>query len=97
MSKYRKKPVVVEAEQWFPGKDVFGVVTEPDAGMPYDIKECLEYGVNDQIPKCGAVKTLNGWALVVPGEWIIVGTAGERYPCKEEIFSEIYEPAEGDS
>ena len=26
MPKYRKKPVVVEAEQWFPGKDVDGVV-----------------------------------------------------------------------
>lgn len=26
MAKYRKKPVVVEAEQWEPGKDVAGVV-----------------------------------------------------------------------
>ncbi len=25
MTKYRKKPVVIEAEQWFPGKTVPGV------------------------------------------------------------------------
>jgi hypothetical protein len=30
--KFRKKPVVVEAEQWFPGKEVAGVIeTGPEA------------------------------------------------------------------
>ena len=24
--KYRKKPIVIEAEQWFPGKDIKGVI-----------------------------------------------------------------------
>ncbi len=26
MAKYRKKPVVIEAEQWFPGKRIDGVM-----------------------------------------------------------------------
>ena len=32
MTKYRKKPVVIEAEQWFPGRKVAGV--EPMVGTP---------------------------------------------------------------
>lgn len=27
MEKYRKKPVVIEAEQWFPEKNIEGVIT----------------------------------------------------------------------
>ena len=30
MPKYRKKPVVVEAEQWFPGKNIEGVFGDGD-------------------------------------------------------------------
>ncbi len=36
MNKYRKKPIVVEAIQWFPGIDVKGVYTE-GAHCPYTI------------------------------------------------------------
>jgi hypothetical protein len=29
--------------------------------------------------------------IVCPGDWIITGTAGEHYPCKPDIFPDIYE------
>src|SRR3990167_9830082 len=63
MSKFRKKPIVVEAVQWF--------------GEPCSIE------------------TLEGTLFVSPGDWIIAGVKGERYPCKPDIFAATYEPAAG--
>ena len=28
------------------------------------------------------------------GDWIITGIKGENYPCKDEVFKEIYEKVE---
>lgn len=33
MPKFRKKPIVVEAEQWFPGKAIDGVYTLGEKGL----------------------------------------------------------------
>jgi len=72
MTKYRKKPIVVEAEQFFP--DV-----KP---WPIGVSRCRE-GWH--------IKTLEGRGLVTPGDWIITGVQGERYPCKPPIFDQTYE------
>lgn len=40
------------------------------------------------------IKTLEGWHVVSPGDYIITGVKGERYPCKPDIFLKTYEPAE---
>lgn len=79
MPKFRKKPVVIEAEQWFPGKDVAGVVF----GKPPISTGPARYYVD----------TLEGWHDVSPGDWIITGVNGEKYPCKPDIFEMTYEPA----
>lgn len=42
----------------------------------------------------GWIETLEGGHNVCPGDWIITGVQGERYPCKDEIFRQTYEPAE---
>jgi hypothetical protein len=42
----------------------------------------------------GWIDTLEGGHTVCPGDWIITGVAGERYPCKPDIFAATYEPAE---
>jgi len=39
----------------------------------------------------GWIDTLEGGHIVCPGDWIITGTAGEHYPCKNRIFETIYE------
>ena len=79
--KFRKKPVVIEATQWFKMGDHPAVVlkTDPnryaDAGIPW-------------------VPTLEGGHVVTPGDWIITGVHGESYPCKPDIFEKTYEAVE---
>lgn len=38
------------------------------------------------------IKTLEGNLHVSDGDWIITGVAGEKYPCKDSIFQQTYEP-----
>lgn len=39
----------------------------------------------------GWIDTLEGGHIVCPGDWIITGIKGERYPCKPDIFEATYE------
>ena len=83
MARYRKKPVIVEAVQWFPGKRVIGVTecvyTDPDKGTTSS-----EYG---------HVITIRGEIIkVVPGDWIITEPDGfHHYPCKPGVFLATYD------
>jgi hypothetical protein len=43
----------------------------------------------------GWIDTLEGGHQVCPGDWIITGIAGEKYPCKPDIFERTYEPFKG--
>jgi len=78
MGKFQKKPVVIDAVQWFPGKAVDGVEERPCPNRKSDT--------------VGIVKTLEGDMIARPGDWIITGIAGEKYPCKDDIFKKTYEP-----
>jgi len=40
------------------------------------------------------IDTLEGQHRVSPGDWIITGVAGEKYPCKPHIFEQTYEAVE---
>ncbi len=40
----------------------------------------------------GWISTLEGGHVVTPGDWIITGIQGERYPCKPDIFEATYDP-----
>ena len=75
--KFRKRPVVIEAVQWFPGIEVEGV-TE------------AVYRDGDMIFPA-SVRTLEGYHGVSSGDWIITGIKGERYPCKPDVFERTYE------
>ena len=37
----------------------------------------------------------NDNVTVHPGDWIITGVQGEKYPCKDDVFRATYEPVEG--
>ena len=86
MSKYRKKPVVIDAIH-FTGDNPLTVMLE---WVP---------SVNDG--RVGEFRT-DGDALIIstlegdmradPGDWIIRGVKGEFYPCKPDIFAATYEP-----
>lgn len=78
MAKYRKKPVVIEAEQF----TSFGNVYRGDLGVYEDSTS----------PTGFSIGTLEGKHEVTPGDWIITGVAGEIYPCKPHIFEATYEP-----
>lgn len=95
MARYRKKPVVIDAEQWFPGKYVLGVI-----GYNHTDREeqhMSATGLFFSVPSgCGYMDTLEGTHIVTAGDWIITGVQGERYPCKPDIFEKTYEPVEED-
>lgn len=61
MAKYRKKPIVVEAQR---------------------------------TDETVVIHTLEGDMTASPGDYIITGVKGEKYPCKPDIFAKTYEPVE---
>ena len=78
--KYRKKPVVIEAVQWFKDGDHWAV-------MNYETHDL------DMKPQ-GWIQTLEGGHIVTAGDYIITGVKGEHYPCKPDIFEMTYEAAD---
>ena len=86
--KFRKKPVIIEATQWFKMGDHPAVV-ERRIYRPIPISPGISYAT-----KVPIVKTLEGEHIVTPGDWIITGIKGEHYPCKPDIFAATYEPVE---
>lgn len=40
------------------------------------------------------IETPEGVMHASPGDWIINGVNGEKYPCKPDIFAKTYEPVE---
>lgn len=84
--KFRKKPVIIEAEQFFPERKPYPV------GVETYIKETTET-VDGQKESWNAwrIETLEGYHEVTPGDWIITGVKGEVYPCKPDIFKMTYE------
>lgn len=61
-TKYRKRPVVIDAYQHRGDEPIY-------------------------------IDTLEGRMRADPGDWIITGVRGEKYPCKPDIFEQTYEPA----
>lgn len=87
MPRFRKRPVVIEAEQYQPGKEIEGVVMKSPVigGRGHGTIVCAPQPY---------IETLEGDMAVSPGDWVITGVAGEKYPCKDSIFQATYEPAD---
>jgi len=106
--KYRKKPVVIEATQWFKNGD------HPDDACYYvDDKSPDRFLSEGKVVRyyrrpddpgsrpcahCERVMHVHGWIdttegghIVCPGDWVITGVKGEKYPCKPDIFAMTYE------
>ena len=91
--KFRKKPVVIDAEQYL-GPESVGR-EDVDAGKWPIAPEGLVWHPLDQtFAYYPFIETLEGRMLVRPEDWIITGVKGERYPCKPDIFAATYEPVE---
>jgi len=121
MELFTKKPVTVEASQWFKNGDH----PEDYAADTHDFENgelrlftgaerkasgweggVVRYYRHPDVPgdkpceQCGKPHHVHGWIdtleqghRVCPGDWIITGVKGERYPCKPDIFAATYEPA----
>ena len=77
--KFRKKPVVITAVQFFKLGDHPAVVATDESPTGFGIST-LEHTVIKH--------------EVTPGDWIITGVQGEHYACKPHIFEATYEPVE---
>ena len=82
--KYRKKPVVIEAIQWAATKASFDEIMAM-GNVPW---KPGPIGSDTFI-----ITTLEGDHTVSKGDFVIMGVAGEFYPCKPDIFEKTYEPA----
>ena len=98
ITKYKKKPVIIEAIQL--------------KGDSKTIKECLEFmgqSVNEDLTiernkfedyclivneKGMKISTLEGEMTASINDYIIKGIKGEFYPCKPDIFEQTYEQAD---
>lgn len=81
MARFRKRPVVIEAEQ-FQGNYF--------ASDPNGVCRC------EDLPQhTPHIHTLEGRMMVSPLDWIITGVKGEKYPCKPDIFEATYEAVLG--
>lgn len=93
MSKFRKKPVVIDAIQWLPDipEATYRALGWLDANGA-KVRLCefselevhtLEDGHDERVKHVAS-----------PGDWIVKGVHGEFYPVKPDIFDETYEPVD---
>lgn len=103
MSKFRKRPVVIEA---------FQMTEESGLNLPGTTwPDWLQRAWNGERSKVGSmypttvgtdgsashamsICTLGGEMKVSWDDWIIQGVGGELYPCKPDIFEKTYESIE---
>ncbi len=93
--KFRKKPVVIEAVQFFfndaciaelesfCGESLGNIRKEHDTSPAEAEIRTLEDGVHLTVKH-----------IATEGDWIIKGVQGEFYACKPDIFEQTYERAE---
>lgn len=92
MSKFRKKPVVINAWQWDES------LATKNKLVALGMKWSRHGGHVDHPDLCNdlSISTLEGVMRVEPGDWIIKGIAGEFYPCKPDIFAATYDAVSDD-
>jgi len=98
VAKYRKKPVVIEASQWFKNGDHPAVraTTYAEIAKLLGTSGCSKEPPYWSWQAMGVIDTPEGAYAVIPGDWIIKGIKGEFYPCKNAIFLATYEKVEDD-
>lgn len=78
--KFRKKPVIIEAEK-FDGTD---------ESVEWILPQLIE-GTIGRTSNNLYIETLEGTMKADKGDYIIKGINGEFYPCKPDIFKKTYE------
>ncbi len=88
MSKLRKKPVVIDATQFFAGDPA--THEHVNYGWPKERGDERTHRLDGVY----WIPTLEGEHIVSEGDWVITGVKGEHYPCKPDIFAATYDAVE---
>lgn len=88
MTQFRKKPVVIEAQQWNGG--AYDWLSD-FCGRNWSRADAqdMDYDDPEQVVVWNTAE--KQWLQVPVGHWIIRGVQGELYPCKPDIFAATYE------
>jgi hypothetical protein len=105
--KFRKKPIVIDAEQFLTKGKLMGEVIDLcvrtgvsiNGYHPHAFQRSKEQGdcnrsiPRDDLPRLSfTIGTLENTAHeVTEGCWVITGVEGERYVCQDRIFRKTYE------
>ena len=84
MTRFRKQPVVIEAQHLVGDPDDLAAVVAWCGGRAVDYEQVVV-----------EIDTLEGVMQGRLGDWIIRGVQGEFYPCKPDIFVMTYEHEDG--
>ena len=104
---FKKRPVIVEAYQWFkngdhPEDEVLPTVG-PRGKLWYTEGKVVGFyrAIGTGLEKCqqcqhilnhhGVLNTLEGQMTVCPGSWVITGIEGEKWAVKDSIFADTYD------
>jgi len=87
VSRWRKKPVVIEAVQFMGGNEF-------DQCPDWWSAAFHRGTIARRTDGTASIVTLEGIIIAQPKDWIIRGIKGELYPCKPDIFAATYEPAD---
>lgn len=99
MSRFRTKPVVIEAIQWDGTVGSYDAINRW-AGMEQTDKvhnvwrDRVEQGVGEGYFTVLIVHAPEGDMRTLKDDWIIRGALGGLYPCKPDIFALTYEPVD---
>lgn len=87
--RFRRKPIVVEAVQWFPDPEYgrFDGDRYKNRQVGYDLFR-VEYTITEV-----GFRGRQGWQKIKPGDWLVGGTQGEVWVVEGESFLEYYELA----
>jgi len=94
MSKYRKKPVVIEA--WKAG-ELLKLAAHDFWELPDRIRKA--YDTAEVVFGAAQIhiNTLEGTMIAEHHDMVLCGVKNELYPCKPDIFAATYEPVEEES
>jgi hypothetical protein len=93
VSRWRKKPVVIDAWQFLPAGDCEQLPAWIDPRWFYVDVEAAGRGCGEHrsTPHM-LIPTPEGTLRAELTDWIIRGVNGEVYPCKADVFAVTYEP-----
>ncbi|MFF3998536.1 hypothetical protein ACFYX8_35170 [Streptomyces cyaneofuscatus] len=82
MTRYRKKPVEIEAARWTEDVSMAELIAFTNGLVKLNDVD-REFTVYDRLH--------DTWVKFEYGDWIIKGLQGEFYPCRDDIFAATYE------